>query len=90
MQLAALVPMLNHSPSETPNDPLVPPTEEVLPPGCEETIWGLKTTDPGPDQIYPSDKLREIIDVDLELEPAQREALYKVVENNQSAFGFDG
>ena len=89
-QLAALVPTLNHAPSETASDPSVPLAEELQPPGLEEIIWGPKTSDPGPDQVYPSDKLRETIDVDPELEPSQREALYKVVENNQAAFGFDG
>jgi hypothetical protein len=57
--------------------------------GTEHLGWGPKTTDPGPDQVYPSDKLREIIDVDPALDPAQRNALYKVIEKNQAAFGFD-
>jgi hypothetical protein len=40
--------------------------------------------------IYPSAKLREVIDVDPLLEATQCEALYKVVEWNQTTFGFDG
>lgn len=55
-----------------------------------ESNWGPKTTDPGPEQIYPSEMLREFIDVDPSLRPDQRDALYKVVEQNVSAFGFDG
>ena len=31
-----------------------------------------------------------MIDMDLDLTSAQREALYKIVEDNQAAFGFDG
>jgi hypothetical protein len=53
-------------------------------------VWGPKTADPGPDQVYPSDKLKEVIDVDPALEPTQREALFEVVRRNQAAFGFDG
>jgi len=89
-QLAALVPTLDPTPLKTSSDPSETIAEELPPPGLEETIWGPKTSDPRPDQVYPSDKLREIIDVDPELEPSQREALYKVVESNQAAFGFDG
>jgi len=63
---------------------------EQAPVDAERLHWGPKTTDPGPDQTYPSEKLRELIDVDPSLEPEQREALYKIVEQNQSAFGFDG
>ena len=37
-----------------------------------------------------SDKLREVIDIDAALSPGQRDALYKVVERNQTAFSFDG
>ena len=64
--------------------------EEVEPTDTEQLGRGPKTADPGPDQIYPSAKLREVIDVDPLLETTQREALYKVVERNQAAFGFDG
>ncbi|HEX9613546.1 MAG TPA: reverse transcriptase domain-containing protein [Candidatus Bathyarchaeia archaeon] len=90
-QLAALVPILNAKPM-TPevNNVGLRTAEEVQTSEHEETNWGPKTTDPGPDQIYPSDKLRETIDVDPELTSAQREALYKIVEDNQAAFGFDG
>ena len=64
--------------------------EGVEPADMEYLRKGPKTADPGPDQIYPSVKLREVIDVDPSLEATQREALYKVVENNQVAFRFDG
>ena len=64
--------------------------QEVEPADNEHLGWGPKTADPGPDRIYPSAKLREVIDVDPLLEATQREALYKVVEWNQTAFGFDG
>jgi hypothetical protein len=56
----------------------------------EHLGWGPKTTDPRPSQVYPSDKLQEIIDVDPALEPSQRNTLYKIVKKNQAAFGFDG
>jgi hypothetical protein len=64
--------------------------EPVEPTDTEYLGWGPKTADPGPDQVYPSEKLREVVDVDPQLDQAQREALYKVVERNQAAFGFDG
>lgn len=51
---------------------------------------GPKTSDPGPDRIYRSDQLREIIDIDPQLDPEQCDALYKVIECNQAAFGFNG
>jgi len=54
----------------------------------ESAGWGPKTTEPAPNQIYSSDKLQEVIDVDAALDPDQRDALYKVV--NQTAFSFDG
>jgi hypothetical protein len=57
---------------------------------AEHLGWGPKTTDPGPDCIYPSQKLKEVVDVDPALDPSQQEALYKIVEENQAAFGFDG
>jgi hypothetical protein len=56
----------------------------------EHLGWGPKTADPGPDKNYPSEKLQEVIDVDPLLEAPQCEALYKVVERNQAAFGLDG
>ena len=60
-------------------------------PADEEHLgWGPKTADPGPDRIYPSAKLRKVIDVDPLLETTQRKALYRVVERNQAAFGLDG
>jgi hypothetical protein len=40
--------------------------------------------------VYPSKQLRELISVDPELPEADRDALYKVLERNQRAFGFDG
>lgn len=55
-----------------------------------ESNWGPKTTDPGPERVYPSDQLCKFINVDPSLKPEQRDALYKVVEKNISAFGFDG
>ncbi len=64
--------------------------EGAEPTDTEHLGRGPKTADPGPDQIYPSAKLREVIDVDPSLEATQRESLYKVVEQNQAAFGFDG
>jgi hypothetical protein len=64
--------------------------EAVEPQDTEHLGWGPKTTDPGPDRIYPSDKLREVIDVDPALEPSQQDVLYKIIEENQAAFGFDG
>ena len=72
-----------------------PPSAPVVngysdPEGTEHLGWGPKTTDPGPDRIYPSDKLREIIDVDSSLDSAQCDALYEVVERNQATFGLDG
>ena len=71
--------------------PSIPIINEYSDPeGTEHLGWGLKTTDPGPDHIYPSDKLHKIIDVDSSLDPAQRDALYEVVERNQAAFGLDG
>jgi hypothetical protein len=68
-------------------------TREFVDPDTAETKhlgWGPKTSDPGPDQIYRSDQLQEVIDVDPQLDLEQREALYKVIEQNQAAFGFDG
>jgi hypothetical protein len=63
---------------------------EVEATDTEHLGWGPKMADPGPDKNYPSEKLQEVIDVDPLLEAPQREALYKVVERNQAAFGFDG
>jgi hypothetical protein len=45
----------------------------------EHLGWGPKTMDPGPDQVYPSDKLQ---DVDPALEPSQCDTLYKIVKRN--------
>jgi hypothetical protein len=50
----------------------------------EHLGWGPKTADPGPDKVYPSKKLHEVINVDLLLEVQQL-----VVEQNQAAFGLD-
>ena len=55
----------------------------------ESAGWGPKTTEPAPDQIYLLDKLREVIDVNATLSSDQRDALYKVVEWNQTAFNFN-
>ena len=68
------------------------PTLEFIDPDTAETEhlgWGPKTSDPGPNQIYHLDQLREIIDVDPQLNLEQREALYNVIEQNQAAFGFN-
>ena len=89
-QLAALVPTLDEKQPAVSRSPPTAYVEEPPPSESEEVNWGPKTSDPGPDQVYPSEKLREIIDVDPELGTAQQEALYKVIENNQRAFGFDG
>jgi hypothetical protein len=64
--------------------------ETVEPQDVEHLSWGPKTTDPSPDHIYPSQKLKEVVDIDLALDPSQREALYKIIEENQAAFGFNG
>ena len=56
-QLAALVPAWNQAPAETSNGTSVPSTEELQPPDSAESIWGPKISDPGPDQVYPSNKL---------------------------------
>jgi len=99
-KLAMLIPKLNthyEAATATQIQPQVEPgkedsitQKEVEPADTEHLGWGPKTADPGPDRIYPSAKLREVIDVDPQLEATQREALYKVVERNQTAFGFDG
>ena len=82
------------SETPTPEDPSSrSPSSEIKesePSDTEYLGWGLKTADPGPDKIYPSDKLGEVIDIDPKLDLEQCEALYKVVERNQAAFGFDG
>jgi len=88
-QLASLAPNLDTvqaSPQGT--DKLSEVETEAQEP--EALGWGPKTTEPSLDQIYPSEKLREVIDIDPSLKPEQRDALYKVVERNQAAFGFDG
>ena len=72
------------------NTPYGTTTTLQEPADSEHLGWGPKTADPGPDRVYPSAKLREVIDVDPLLEATQREALYKVVERNQMAFGLDG
>lgn len=86
--LATLVSALNATPSiNEVKDVELHAGEETQSQG--ETTWGPKTSDLRPDQIYPSNELRETIDVDLELSSFQREALYRVLEENQTAFGFD-
>jgi hypothetical protein len=88
-QLATLIPNL-----ETLSDVTSMETssqfQEVEPRDTEHLGWGPKMTEPGPNQIYPSAKLWEVINVDPSLTPAQHEALYEVVERNQTTFGFDG
>ncbi len=78
--------LLHSNPQVT--EPLA--VEGAEPTDTEHLGRGPKTADPGPDQIYPAAKLRAVIDVDPSLEATQRESLYKVVERNQAAFGFDG
>jgi len=99
-RLAMLIPKLNSGYEATTATLLQPHTasmkadspiqEEVEPTDAEHLGWGPKTADPGPDRVYPSARLQDVIDVDPLLEATQREALYKVVERNQTAFGFDG
>ena len=72
------------------NTPYGATTTSQEPADNEHLGWGPKMADPGPDRVYPSAKLREVIDVDPLLEATQHEALYKVVERNQTAFGLDG
>ena len=98
--LATLIPKLDSLSDEVINEPSSSnpeyatttsrELEEVEPTDTEHLGWGPKTTDPGPDKVYPSKQLREVIDVDSQLEPKQRDALYQIVERNQAAFGFDG
>ena len=67
-------------------------TLEFIDPDTMETQhlgWGPKTSDPGLDQIYCSDQLQEIIDVDPQSNLEQQEALYKVIEQNQATFSFN-
>ena len=87
-QLAALTPSLDaaqagHEAQSTGQE------GETIGSQPEAVGWGPKTTEPTPDQVYPSERLREIIDVDPNLEPEQRDALYKVMEKNQAALGLD-
>jgi hypothetical protein len=88
-QLTTLIPSLDTMNGITPQDP-ASLSQEVEPIDTEHLGWGPKTTEPGPDQIYPSKRLHEFIDVDPSLTPMQRKALYEVVKRNQAAFGFDG
>jgi len=85
--LAVLVPGLDARSEQNPFASGNPPTSSE---DSESAGWGPKTTEPSPDQIYSLDMLREIIDVDPALSPDQQDALYKVVERNQTAFSFDG
>jgi hypothetical protein len=66
--LAVLVPTLSYSPDSVAREM---PMGEQAPVDAERLHWGPKTTDPGPDQTYPSKKLRELIDMDPSLEPEQ-------------------
>jgi hypothetical protein len=88
-QLAVLVPGLDSLSKTVPDRTVQEPVETVEPPDAEHLGWGPKTTDPGPDHIYLPKELIEVIDVDPALEPSQRNALYKIVEENQAAFSFD-
>jgi hypothetical protein len=68
-------------------------THEFIDPDTAETEhlgWGPKTSDPGPHRIYHSDQLREVIDVNPQLDLEQCKPLYKVIERNQAVFGFNG
>ena len=85
--LTVLVPSLDARPKQNPFTSEAP---GIASEDSESTSWGPKTAEPLPDQIYLSDKLREVIDVDAALSPGQRDALYKVVEQNQTAFSFNG
>jgi len=89
-QLATLIPKLeeHYRKEASPADSLTMLDDELS--KDEHEGWGPKTADPGPDRIYPSAELREVIDVDPLLEAKQRDALYRVLERNQTAFGFDG
>jgi hypothetical protein len=70
-QLATLILSLDAM-SETSSDkPATAENEEAQPHNMEHLGWGPKMMDPGLDQIYPSEKLREVIDVDPALEPDQ-------------------
>jgi hypothetical protein len=60
------------SPDTTIRPPsLNPEAKESEPADTEYLGWGPKTSDPGPDKIYPSDQLRDVIDVDPKLNPKQ-------------------
>ena len=76
--LATLVPRMD----SWVKPPLAEPSHsaEADPQDTEHLGWGPKTMDPGPDQIYPSNQLKEVVNVDSLLEPAQREALFEVVK----------
>jgi hypothetical protein len=89
VQLATLIPSLDTMNSIAPQDPSSL-SQEVEPIDTEHLGWGLKTTEPGPDQIYPSKRLHEFINVDPSLTPMQCKALYEVVKRNQATFSFDG
>ena len=54
--LAALVPMMDSLPKLSEGERVQDNTSEI--PDVEHLGWGPKTTDPGPDQVYPSDKLK--------------------------------
>ena len=84
--LTVLVPNLD---ARHEKNPFTLETPGTVSEDSESAGWGPKTTEPAPDQIYSSDKLREVIDVDATLSSDQRDALYKVVERNQTAFSFD-
>ena len=95
--MATIIPTLDTAPNSLSSNQITTSSEEVTEDDITDDItdeaqlgWGPKTTDPGPEQVYPSEKLCEVIDVDPSLNPSQRNAMYEVVERNQATFGFDG
>ena len=70
VQLATLINKLS-SPYAEVKESTTRNNQEVEPQDAEHLGWGPKTTDPGPDQSYLLEKLREIIDVDTMLKPEQ-------------------
>ena len=67
IQLSTLISNLDMKADSNPSQSTT--TQEVVEPADTEHLgWGPKTADPGPDQVYPSDKLREVIDVNPALD----------------------
>jgi hypothetical protein len=88
--LSTLASSLSTATEATP--PLQEPAtqNEAKPHDTEHLGWGPKTADPGLDHVCPSEKLREVIDVDPALSAEQQDALYEIIKRNQAAFGLDG